>query len=82
LEKGAGASRNQKEKEAIKYILMMSGKKAGFGWFAKWSKQDLPAHFAFMQSFNKHECVTLLEIEGPAPPRGAGIAFTISPCLP
>jgi hypothetical protein len=37
----------------MKYILMMSGTRADFEWYAKWPKQDLEAHFAFMQSFNK-----------------------------
>ena len=37
----------------MKYILMMSGTKADFDWYAKWSKQDLQAHFAFMHAFNK-----------------------------
>ncbi len=31
----------------MKYILMMTGTKADFDWYAKWSKQDLQAHFAF-----------------------------------
>ena len=37
----------------MKYILMMTGTKADFDWYAKWSKQDLQAHFAFMHAFNK-----------------------------
>src|SRR5262249_37008794 len=37
----------------MKYILMMSGTKADFEWYAKWPKQDLEAHFAFMHAFNK-----------------------------
>ncbi len=37
----------------MKYILMMTGTKAEFGWFAKWSKPDLEAHFAFMHAFSK-----------------------------
>ena len=36
-----------------KYILMMTGTKAQFDWYAKWSKQDLQANFAFMHAFNK-----------------------------
>jgi hypothetical protein len=32
---------------------MMTGTKADFEWYAKWSKQDLQAHFAFMNAFNK-----------------------------
>jgi hypothetical protein len=37
----------------MKYILMMNGTKADFEWYAKWSKKDLEAHFAFMNAFNK-----------------------------
>ena len=37
----------------MKYILMMSGTKADFDWYARWPKQDLQAHFAFMHAFNK-----------------------------
>ena len=37
----------------MKYMLMMTGTKADFEWYAKWSKQDLQAHTAFMQAFNK-----------------------------
>jgi hypothetical protein len=37
----------------MKYMLMMSGTKADFDWFVKWSKQDLQAHIAFMHAFNK-----------------------------
>jgi hypothetical protein len=37
----------------MKYILMMNGTKADFDWYAKWSKKDLEAHFAFMHAFNK-----------------------------
>jgi hypothetical protein len=37
----------------MKYMLMMTGTKADFNWYAKWPKQDLQAHFAFMHAFNK-----------------------------
>lgn len=37
----------------MKYILMMTGTKADFDWYAKWPKQDLQAQFAFMHAFNK-----------------------------
>ena len=37
----------------MKYILMMSGTKAGFEWYASWSKQVLQANIAFMHAFNK-----------------------------
>src|SRR6266850_547540 len=37
----------------MKYILMMSGTKADFDWYAKWSRQDLQAHTAFMRDFSK-----------------------------
>ena len=37
----------------MKYILMMSATKEGFDWYAKWSKEDLQANFAFMRAFTK-----------------------------
>ena len=37
----------------MKYILMMNGTKADFDWYAKWPKEDLQAHTAFMHAFNK-----------------------------
>jgi len=37
----------------MKYILMMTGTKADFDWYAKWPKKDLEAQFAFMHDFNK-----------------------------
>jgi len=37
----------------MKYMLMMTGTKADFDWYAKWSKEDLQAQFAFMHAFNK-----------------------------
>ena len=37
----------------MKYILMMSATKEGFDWYAKWSKEDLQANFAFMRAFNR-----------------------------
>lgn len=37
----------------MKYILMMTGTKADFDWYSKWSKQDLQANVAFMRAFSK-----------------------------
>jgi hypothetical protein len=37
----------------MKYILMMSGTKAGWDTFNKWPKKDIQAHIAFMQTFTK-----------------------------
>ena len=37
----------------MKYILMMSGTKADFDWYAKWPRQDLQAHAAFMRALSK-----------------------------
>jgi hypothetical protein len=54
----------------MKYILMMMGTKADFDWFARWSKQDLQAHFAFMHGFNKElrDAGVLVAAEGLAFP--------------
>lgn len=37
----------------MKYILMMTGTKAEFDSYAKWSKEDLQANAAFMRAFSK-----------------------------
>jgi len=37
----------------MKYMLMMSGTKADFEWYTKWSKEDLRAQVAFMRAFSK-----------------------------
>ena len=54
----------------MKYILMMSGTKADFEWYAKWSKKDLEAHFAFMREFNRElkDAGVLVATEGLAFP--------------
>ena len=59
----------------MKYILMMSGKKADFDWYAKWSKQDLQANFAFMRAFSKElkDSGTFVSAEGLAFPDQAKI---------
>jgi hypothetical protein len=50
----------------MKYILMMTGTKADFAWYAKWPKKDLEAQFAFMHAFNKElkDSGTLVAAEG------------------
>jgi hypothetical protein len=59
----------------MKYILMMTGTKADFDWYVKWSKQDLQAHFAFMHAFNKElkDSGTFVAAEGLALPDQAKI---------
>jgi hypothetical protein len=59
----------------MQYILMMSGTKAQFDWYAKWSKEDLQAHFAFMHAFNKElkDTGVFVSAEGLAFPREAKI---------
>ena len=54
----------------MKYMLLMSGTKADFAWYAKWSKEDLQAYTAFMHAFNKElkESGTLVAAEGLAFP--------------
>ena len=37
----------------MKFILMMTGTKADFNNYAKWSKEDLQRNVAFMRSFSK-----------------------------
>lgn len=37
----------------MKYILMMTGTKAGVDTYRAWSKSDVEAHFAFLMGVNK-----------------------------
>lgn len=37
----------------MKYILMMTGTKAGVGTYRAWSQNDIQAHFAFLKRLNK-----------------------------
>jgi hypothetical protein len=37
----------------MKYMLLMTGTKAGFEDYAHWSKEDLQANMAFMRTFSK-----------------------------
>jgi hypothetical protein len=37
----------------MKYILMLTGTKADFDWYAKWSPQDYEAQAAFMHAFHE-----------------------------
>lgn len=59
----------------MKYILMMSGTRAEFDWYAKWPKEDLQANFAFMHAFNKElkDSGVLVATEGLAWPDEARI---------
>src|SRR6266851_5262860 len=59
----------------MKYILMMTGTKADFEWYAKWSKEDLQANFAFMRAFAKElkDSGTFVAAEGLAFPDQAKI---------
>jgi hypothetical protein len=59
----------------MKYILMMTGTKADFDWFTKWSKEDLQSHIAFMHAFNKElkDAGTFVAAEGLAFPDEARI---------
>jgi len=37
----------------MKFILMMTGKRADWDEYAKWSKEDMERNVAFMRAFNK-----------------------------
>jgi hypothetical protein len=42
-----------KEQRTMKYILMMTGTKADFDGYARWSKEDLQRNAEFMSRFSK-----------------------------
>lgn len=37
----------------MKYMLLMTGTKADFAWYMKWTPQDLQAHGAYMRALSK-----------------------------
>jgi len=53
MKRRQGRHWNQKEEKDMKYILMLSGTKAEFDWYAKWSPQDYEAQAAFMRAFHE-----------------------------
>src|SRR5271165_4535837 len=59
----------------MKYILLMTGTKAQFDWYAKWSPQDMQAQFAYMHAFNKElkDSGVLVATEGLALPHQAKV---------
>ena len=68
----------------MKYILMMSGTKESFNQYGKWSKEDLQANIAFMQSFNKElkDSGVLVATEGLAFPDQAKLVRAASDGTP
>ena len=59
----------------MKYILMMTGTKAGWDTFPTWPKEDLHAHIAFMHRFGKElsDGGELVSAEGLATPDQAKV---------
>ncbi len=59
----------------MKYILMMTGTKAGVDTYRAWSKSDVEAHFAFLKTLNKDlsESGELVANEGLAGPDQAKV---------
>jgi len=43
----------KKEENDMKYILMLTGTKAEFDWYSKWSPQDYEKQAAFMHAFHE-----------------------------
>jgi hypothetical protein len=59
----------------MKYMLLMTGKKADFDDYASWPKEDLQASFAFMRAFGKelNDAGVFVSTEGLAFPDKAKI---------
>lgn len=59
----------------MKYILMLTGTKADFDWYAKWSPQDYEAQAAFMHALHKElkDSGALVAAEGLAFPDQAKV---------
>jgi hypothetical protein len=61
----------------MKYILLMTGTKAGVDSYRTWSKSDIEAHFAFLHRLNKEltESAELVANEGLAGPEEARVVI-------
>lgn len=59
----------------MKYILLMSGTRAGFEAYHAWSKQDIEAHMGVLQRINKDltESGEFVATQGLAEPRDAKV---------
>jgi hypothetical protein len=64
-----------KEERKMKYILLMSGTRAGVEGYHAWSKQDINAHMAVLQRINKDLTASgeFVATQGLADPREAKI---------
>jgi len=68
----------------MKYILMMTGTKAGVDTYHAWSKRDVEAHFAFLAKLNNEltESGELVACEGLAGPEQAKVVRAAANGLP
>jgi hypothetical protein len=59
----------------MKYILLMTGAKAGVDAYRAWSEKDIQAHFAYLKGVNKEltESGEFVATEGLAPPEQAKV---------
>jgi hypothetical protein len=59
----------------MKYILMMTGNRAGVDAYRSWSPRDVQAHFAFLKAFNTElaESGELVDVQPLAPPEQARV---------
>ena len=59
----------------MRYLLMMTGTKAGVDTYREWSKSDVERHFAFLRSLNNdlREAGELVANEGLAAPEQATV---------
>jgi hypothetical protein len=59
----------------MKYILMMTGAKAGVDAYKAWSEKDIQTHFAYLKGINKEltESGEFVATEGLGPPEQAKV---------
>jgi hypothetical protein len=59
----------------MKYILLMTGAKAGVDAYRAWSEKDMQAHFAYLKGLHKElsETGEFVATEGLAPPEQAKV---------
>lgn len=59
----------------MKYILLMTGTKAGVDWYKAWSQKDIQTHFAYLTALNREltESGEFVATEGLGPPEQANV---------
>jgi hypothetical protein len=80
----AETARHKKEQIEMKYILMMSGTKAGVDQYRAWSKNDIDRHMAVLVDLNREltDSGELIASQGLAAPHEAKLVRGVNDGIP